>query len=91
MPVLNTVFREHYQHGHYVTKILSKMRKLLNINFVHVNDVATDWSYALADFLVSTLFPAFPGNPSNVLQQIEEKGIGNGGSSRDAFTIRVSP
>ncbi len=28
---------------------------------VHVNDVVTDCSYALAEFLVSTLFGAFPG------------------------------
>ncbi len=24
---------------------------------VHVHDIVTDWSYALAEFLVSTLFP----------------------------------
>ncbi len=28
---------------------------------VHVNDVVTDCSYALAECLVSTLFGAFPG------------------------------
>ncbi len=28
---------------------------------VHVNDVVTDWSYALAGFLVSTLFGVSPG------------------------------
>ncbi len=35
---------------------------------VHVNEVVTHWSYALAEFLVSSLFRAFPfpGNPSNV-------------------------
>ncbi len=33
---------------------------------VHVHDVVMDWSYALAEFLVSTLFKGFPwGNPSN--------------------------
>ena len=33
---------------------------------VHVHGVVTDWSYALAKFLVSSLFRAFSGNPSNV-------------------------
>ncbi len=28
---------------------------------VHVNDVVTDWSYALAGFLVPTLFGVSPG------------------------------
>ncbi len=28
---------------------------------VHVKDVVTDWSYALAGFLVSTLFGVSPG------------------------------
>ena len=28
---------------------------------VHVNDVVMAWSYALAGFLVSTLFGVFPG------------------------------
>ncbi len=42
------------------------MVKKLNLAFVHVNDVVTDWSYALTEFLVSSLFGAFPGNPSNV-------------------------
>ncbi len=28
---------------------------------VHVHDVVTDWSYALAGFLVSTLFGVSPG------------------------------
>ncbi len=33
---------------------------------VHVHDVVTDWSYALAGFLVSTLFGVSPGqSPSN--------------------------
>ncbi len=32
--------------------------------YMHVNDVVTDWSYALAGFLVSSCFP--PTNPSNV-------------------------
>ncbi len=31
---------------------------------VHVNDVVTDWSYALAGFLVSMLFGVSPANPS---------------------------
>ncbi len=30
-------------------------------NYVHVKDVVTDWSYALAGFLVSTLFGVSPG------------------------------
>ena len=33
---------------------------------VHVHGVVTNWSYALAEFLVSLSFHAFPGNPSNV-------------------------
>ncbi len=28
--------------------------------YMHVNDVVTDWSYALAGFLVSTLFSVSP-------------------------------
>ncbi len=31
-----------------------------------MNDVVTDWNYALAEFLVSLLFRAFSGNPSNI-------------------------
>ena len=41
-------------------------KQLKFLETVHVNDVVMDWSYALAEFLVSTLFRAFPGNPSNV-------------------------
>ncbi len=33
----------------------------LSTSAVHVHDVVTDCSYALAEFLVSTLFGAFPG------------------------------
>ncbi len=36
--------------------------KLFN---VHVKDVVTDWSYALAGFLVPTLFGVSPGNFSH--------------------------
>ncbi len=32
---------------------------------MYVNDVVTDWSFALARFLVSTLFGVSPANPSN--------------------------
>ncbi len=38
----------------------------LSTSAVHVHDVVTDCSYALAKFLVSTLFGAFLANPSNV-------------------------
>ncbi len=35
----------------------------VNKTFVHVYDVVADWSYALAGFLVFTLFGVFPGQP----------------------------
>ncbi len=31
---------------------------------IHVNDVVTDWSSALAEFFVSTLLVFLPANPS---------------------------
>ncbi len=34
----------------------STKTKIILIETVHVNDVVTDWSYALAEFLVSSLF-----------------------------------
>ncbi len=37
---------------------------------VHVRDVVTDWSYALAGFLVSTLFGVPPANPIAIWDSI---------------------
>ncbi len=43
-------------------KTTSKIIKLkTSRENVHVNDVVTDWSYALAGFLVPTLFGVSPG------------------------------
>ena len=45
---------------------LKKFFYVISTLTVHVHGVETDWSYALAEFLASSLFRAFPGNPSNV-------------------------
>ncbi len=56
MPMLNTVFREHYHvimsqkyPQNACIKVIQRAGKKYEI---HVNDVVTDWSYALAKFLV---------------------------------------
>ena len=40
-------------------RLARKSTKRKKIETVHVNEVVTDWSYALAEFLVSSLFRAF--------------------------------
>ena len=42
-----------------ITEGLARKRKKILLRTVHVNDVVTDWSYALTEFLVSSLFRAF--------------------------------
>ncbi len=63
--IVNSYFSVHF----YPTCVLIlKPLSTVGHSTVHVHDVVTDWSYALAEFLVSSLFRAFPfpGNPSNV-------------------------
>ena len=40
-----------------------------------VHDVVTDWSYALAGFLVSTLLVVPPANPSNFANVFMPRGV----------------
>ncbi len=47
------------------THAVSYFKSLANV--INTNCTCSRrWSYAIAKFLVSTLFRAFPGNPSNV-------------------------
>ena len=52
-------------HFYPTCVLILKSLSTVGHSTVHVNDVVTDWSYALAEFLVSSLFCAFPfpGNP----------------------------
>ena len=44
----------------YLTCVLIlKLLSTVGHSTVHVHDIVTDWSYALAEFLVSSLFRAF--------------------------------
>ena len=53
---MNSVIRVHF----YPTCILIlKSLSTVGHSAVHVHGVVTDWSYALAEFLVSSLFRAF--------------------------------
>ncbi len=60
-------------HGHYVTEISPKMRvlktdsrKLQKTLYIRMTLQRIGVMHALAEFLVSSLFRTFPGNPSNI-------------------------
>ncbi len=60
----------------------------MKVKTVHVNDVVTDWSYALAPNFVSTFLVFSPTNPSNIshcivrvlmhISIVVHAGVGNG-------------
>ncbi len=51
-------------HVHVAIDNLLTMSIVMLMQY-YSHDVVTDWSYALAGFLVSTLFGVSPANPSN--------------------------